>query len=84
MGAGNGKPLFNGDRVSVCEDGKALETERMWLHTVNVLGLMGFDTSMGKFHIVYVVVVVHLLSHVQLFATSWAAAHQASLSFTVS
>ena len=55
----------------------------MWLHTVNVLGLMGFDTSRGKFHVVYVVV-VHLLSHVQLFATSWAAAHQASLSFTVS
>ena len=56
----------------------------MWLHTVNVLGLMGFDTSRVKFHVVYVVVVAHLLSRVQLFATSWAAAHQASLSFTVS
>ena len=29
-------------------------------------------------------VVVHSLSHVQLFATPWAAAHQAHLSFTVS
>ena len=31
-----------------------------------------------------VVVVVQLLSRVQLFATSWTAAHQASLSFTIS
>ena len=30
------------------------------------------------------VVVVHLLSHVQLFATSWTATHQAFLSFTFS
>ena len=30
------------------------------------------------------IVVVQLLSHVQLFATPWNAAHQASLSFTVS
>ena len=30
------------------------------------------------------VVVVQLLSHVQLFATSWTAACQASLSFTIS
>ena len=29
-------------------------------------------------------VVVQLLSHVQLFVTPWAAAHQASLSFTIS
>ena len=28
--------------------------------------------------------VVQLLSHVQLFVTPWAAAHQASLSFTIS
>ena len=28
--------------------------------------------------------VVHLLSHVQLFATPWTAAHQASLSFIIS
>ena len=32
----------------------------------------------------FTVAVVHLLSHVQLFATPWTAAHQASLSFTVS
>ena len=31
-----------------------------------------------------IVVVVQLLSHVQLFATPWTAAHQAILSFTVS
>ena len=30
------------------------------------------------------VVVVQLLSHVQLFATLWAAARQAALSFTIS
>ena len=33
---------------------------------------------------VIVVVVVHLLCHVRLFAATWTAAHQASLSFTVS
>ena len=32
----------------------------------------------------YVVVVVQSLSHVRLFANPWTAAHQASLSFTVS
>ena len=32
----------------------------------------------------YIVVVVQLLSHVQLFATPWTAAHQAPLSFTIS
>ena len=31
----------------------------------------------------YVFVVIQSLSHVQLFATSWTAAHQASLPFTV-
>ena len=30
-----------------------------------------------------IVVVIHLLSHVQLFVTPWTTAHQASLSFTV-
>ena len=49
---------------------------------LNVLNLMGFGTSCGKFYVVYVV--VRLLSCVQLFTTSWTAAHQASLSFTVS
>ena len=33
---------------------------------------------------VYFVVVVQLLSHVQSFATPWTAAHEASLSFTIS
>jgi len=32
----------------------------------------------------YVIVVVQSISHVQLFATPWSAAHQASLSFTIS
>ena len=36
------------------------------------------------FGIVIAVVVVQSLSHVQLFATPWTAAHQASLSFTIS
>ena len=31
-----------------------------------------------------VVAIVQLLSHVQLFVTPWTAAHQASLSFTIS
>ena len=30
------------------------------------------------------VIILELLSHVQLFATPWTAAHQASLSFTIS
>ena len=33
---------------------------------------------------VYIVVIVQLVSHVLLFATPWTAAHQASLSFTIS
>ena len=32
----------------------------------------------------FLIVVVQSLSHIQLFATPWTAAHQASLSFTVS
>ena len=32
----------------------------------------------------YVIIVVQSISHVQLFATPWSAAHQASLSFTIS
>ena len=32
----------------------------------------------------YVVIVVQSISHVQLFATPWTAAHEASLSFTIS
>jgi len=37
-----------------------------------------------KCNLAHAVVVVKSLSHVQLFATPWTAAHQASLSFTVS
>ena len=37
----------------------------------------------SKIHIFYIVV-VQLLSCVQLFVTSWTAAHQVSLSFTIS
>ena len=32
----------------------------------------------------FIIVIVQLLSHVQLFAIPWTAAHQASLSFTIS
>ena len=35
-----------------------------------------------EIHVSSVFVIVQLLSHVQLFATPWTAAHQASLSFT--
>ena len=37
-----------------------------------------------KCNLAHAVVVVKSLSHVQLFATPWTAAHQASLSFTIS
>ena len=47
-----------------------------WLIWVQILGINGFPTPPS--------VVVQLLSHVRLFATPWTAAHQASLSFTVS
>ena len=40
--------------------------------------------SSQVFILSYAVVVVQLLSHFRLFATPWAAAHQASLSFTIS
>ena len=38
----------------------------------------------GEYVYVYIVVIVQLVSHVLLFATPWTAAHQASLSFTIS
>ena len=34
--------------------------------------------------LLWIAAVVQLLSHIQLFATPWSAAHQASLSFTIS
>ena len=40
--------------------------------------------ELDLFCFVYSVVVVQLLSRVQLFATPWTAAHQASLSFAIS
>ena len=40
--------------------------------------------SLGFQPLPYDLTVVQLLSHVQLFATPWTAAHQASLSFTIS
>ena len=46
------------------------------------------DTSSGQSHILNPLIsdlfVVQLLSHVRLFETPWTAAHQASLSFTIS
>ena len=50
------------------------------LNSVNLISC--FAPSFPIF--VVIVVVVELLSHVQLFATPWPAAHQASLSFTIS
>ena len=40
--------------------------------------------SLQQVIIILLVVVIQLLSHVQLFATPWTAACQASLSFTIS
>ena len=40
--------------------------------------------AMGSLLLGHVVVILQLLSHVQLFATPWIAARQASLSFTIS
>ena len=42
-----------------------------------------FDFLLSSTRII-VVVVAHSLGHVQLFATTWTAAHQASMSFTIS
>ena len=42
------------------------------------------DRKQGKKNLNLVLVVEQSLSHVQLFATSWTTAHQASLSYTIS
>ena len=42
------------------------------------------EVSAFLFFFFFIVVVVRLLSHVQLFVTPWPAAHQASLSSTIS
>ena len=44
------------------------------LELISLYSVLSYSTSFF--------VVVHSLSHVQLFATPWTAAHQASLSFT--
>ena len=49
-------------------------------HSRPVIGRPGIEPG----YTVLVVVVIQLLSHVQLFATPWTAACQASLSFTIS
>ena len=46
----------------------------LWLMTVRIFYL----------HFFYFAVVVQLLTHVRVFVTPWTAAHQASLSFTIS
>ena len=53
------------------------------VETVSDFIFLACKITADKFS-VYVVVVVQLLSHVQLFATLCTAAHQASLSFTIS
>ena len=60
----------------------------LWIHQ-NLLIHFTTDRHLDCFYITYVclcvyVVVVQSLSHVQLFATLWTAARQASLSFTIS
>ena len=49
---------------------------RKWLRTGVVETLPEFNSS--------IFIVIQLLSHVQLFATPWTAAHQATLFFTIS
>ena len=44
----------------------------------------GMFHSLTYMHSVFVVAVVHSLSHVRLFLTPWTAARQASLSFSIS
>ena len=60
----------------------------LWIHQ-NLLIHFITDRHLDCFYITYVclcvyVVVVQSLSHIQLFATLWTAARQASLSFTIS
>ena len=46
--------------------------------------LQSIELTCATQQVLIVVVVVPLLSHVQLFATPWTVARQASLSFTIS
>ena len=62
---------------------KAQEQE-LWKGNKCGLGLSSLESRGGSKGSVVVTVVVQLLSHVQLFATPWTAACQASLSFTIS
>jgi len=45
---------------------------------------MGNSKSSSKSKVIKIVVVVQALNHILLFESPWTAAHQASLSFTVS
>ena len=62
---------------------QSLQTNSLALNTIEILPLNRIRGVILKFNLV-VDVYVQLLSHVQLFETTWTAACQASLSFTIS
>ena len=56
-----------------------------WIQIFSILVFFGFYLFLSMLHSGYfLLVVVQSLSHVWLFVTPWTAAHQASLSFTIS
>ena len=62
---------------------QSLQTNSLALNTIEILPLNRIRGVILKFNLV-VDVYVQLLSNVQLFETTWTAACQASLSFTIS
>ena len=59
---------------------------RIWISNKlpGIVHAAGPKTAVEENFTIFVVVIVQLLSHAQFFATPWTAAHQASLSITVS
>ena len=75
-------------RWGVCTQDSCLSSADIWPETgwsweTSVLGVNPVDFVIWQICI-SASVVVQLFSHVRLFATPWTAAHQASLSFTIS
>ena len=65
----------------------SLETNKQTKNPEHYLCISGLSATLWytlKMVLIFLVVVVQLLSHVQLFATPWTAARQTSLSFTIS
>ena len=84
-GGGHGNPLqYSCWRIP--------KDREVWQATVMASQRVGYDWVTKRMHThthththrSYNTVVIQLLSHVQLFATPWTAAHQVSLSFTIS